>query len=57
MSMCCSKPEDFEKVKLESTRIIDIEKFVPRESNDWDTPYHLMPNGKTGLCALDGSMD
>ena len=47
--------DDFEKVKLESTRIIDIEKFVPRESIDrlyWDTPYHLMPNGKTGLEAF-----
>jgi DNA end-binding protein Ku len=26
--------EDFESVKLESTRILDIEKFVPRESID-----------------------
>jgi len=44
--------DDFEKVKLESTRIIDIEKFVPRESIDrlyWDTPYHLVPSGKTGI--------
>src|SRR4051812_7171156 len=47
--------EDFEKVKLESTRIIDIEKFVPRESIDrlyWDTPYHLVPSGKTGIEAF-----
>jgi hypothetical protein len=39
-------------VKLESTRIIDIEKFVPRASIDrlyWDTPYHLPPAGKTGI--------
>jgi DNA end-binding protein Ku len=39
-------------VKLESTRIIDIEKFVPRASIDrlyWDTPYHLVPMGKTGI--------
>ena len=28
--------EDFEAVKLESTKIIDIEKFVPRESIDND---------------------
>lgn len=43
--------EDFERVKLESTRIIDIEKFVPRESDRlyWDTPYHLVPSGKTGI--------
>ena len=44
--------EDFESVKLESTRIIDIEKFVPRASIDrlyWETPYHLVPAGKTGI--------
>lgn len=47
--------EDFESVKLESTRIIDIEKFVPRTSIDrlyWDAPYHLVPNGKTGIEAF-----
>lgn len=48
-------PEDFDKVKLESTRIIDIEKFVTRSSIDrlyWDTPYHLGPSGKTGIEAF-----
>lgn len=47
--------EDFESVKLESTRIIEIEKFVPRASIDrlyWDSPYHLVPNGKTGIEAF-----
>ena len=47
--------EDFESVKLESTRIIDIEKFVPRDTIDrlyWDTPYHLVPSGKTGIEAF-----
>lgn len=47
--------EDFDSVKLESTRIIDIEKFVPRESIDrlyWETPYHLLPDGKTGIEAF-----
>jgi DNA end-binding protein Ku len=47
--------EDFESVTLESTRIIDIEKFVPRDGIDrlyWDTPYHLMPSGKTGIEAF-----
>jgi DNA end-binding protein Ku len=47
--------EDFERVKLESTRILDIEKFVPRDSIDrlyWDTPYHLVPSGKTGVDAF-----
>jgi DNA end-binding protein Ku len=44
--------EDIASVKLESTKIIDIEKFVPRESIDrlyWDTPYHRVPDGKTGI--------
>jgi DNA end-binding protein Ku len=47
--------EDFEAVKLESTRIIDIESFVPAASIDrlyWDTPYHLVPSGKTGIEAF-----
>ena len=47
--------EDFESVKLESTRIVDIEKFVPRETIDrlyWDMPYHLVPSGKTGIEAF-----
>src|SRR3982074_1560755 len=41
--------EELDAVKLESTRIIDIEKFVPRASIDrlyWDTQYHLLPSGK-----------
>ncbi len=47
--------DDFESVKLESTHSVDIEKFVPRDSIDrlyWDTPYHLMPAGKTGIEAF-----
>jgi DNA end-binding protein Ku len=47
--------KDFESVKLESTRIIDIEEFVPAASIDrvyWDTPYHLVPSGKTGVEAF-----
>lgn len=44
--------EELDSVKLESTRIVDIEKFVPRASIDrlyWETPYHLVPSGKTGI--------
>ena len=44
--------EELDAVKLESTRIVDIEKFVPRASIDrlyWETPYHLVPAGKTGI--------
>jgi DNA end-binding protein Ku len=47
--------EDLESVKLESTRIIDIEEFVPAASIDrvyWDSPYHLVPSGKTGIEAF-----
>ena len=47
--------EEFESVKLESTRIIDVEQFVPRASIDrlyWASPYHLVPNGKTGIEAF-----
>jgi DNA end-binding protein Ku len=44
--------DELDAVKLESTRIVDIEKFVPRASIDrlyWDTPYHLVPSSKTGV--------
>lgn len=47
--------EELESVKIESTKILDIEKFVPRSSIDrlyWDTPYHLVPSGKTGVEAF-----
>ncbi|TWT11378.1 Ku protein [Reyranella sp. CPCC 100927] len=46
---------DLESVKLESTRVIDIEEFVPLASIDriyWDAPYYLLPNGKTGIDAF-----
>ena len=35
--------------------LIEIEKFVPRASIDrlyWASPYHLVPNGKTGIEAF-----
>jgi DNA end-binding protein Ku len=41
--------EEIKSVKLESTKIIDIEKFVPAEDIDriyWDNPYYLAPDGK-----------
>jgi DNA end-binding protein Ku len=47
--------EELDEVKIESTRIIDIEKFVPHASIDrlyWDAPYHLVPAGKTGIEAF-----
>ena len=39
--------EDLEKIALESTRVMEITKFVPREEIDplyFDRPYFLAPN-------------
>ncbi len=44
--------EELDAVKLESTRIIDIEAFVDADTIDriyWDEPYYLAPAGKTGI--------
>src|SRR5579859_7191257 len=41
--------EDIRSVKLESTKTIDIEQFVPASDIDriyWDNPYYLVPDGK-----------
>jgi DNA end-binding protein Ku len=41
--------DEIKAVKLESTKTIDIEKFVPAEDIDrlyWDNPYYLVPDGK-----------
>jgi DNA end-binding protein Ku len=42
-------PEEIDSVRLESTKTIDIDKFVPAEEIDrlyWDHPYFLVPDGK-----------
>ena len=47
--------EELDAVKLESTRIIDIQEFVDAESIDriyWDEPYYLAPAGRTGIEAF-----
>ncbi|HEX2888402.1 Ku protein [Vineibacter terrae] len=47
--------KDIDSVKLESTRTIDIQEFVPLDSIDriyWDEPYYLFPSGKTGIEAF-----
>ena len=47
--------EELDAVKLESTRIIDIEEFVDAKTIDriyWDEPYYLAPSGKTGIEAF-----
>jgi len=41
--------EEIKSVKLESTKTIDIERFVPEDEIDrlyWDNPYYLAPDGK-----------
>ena len=43
--------EELEAVALESTRTIDIDQFVPRESIGWiwlDKPHYLLPEDKIG---------
>ncbi|HLZ66915.1 MAG TPA: Ku protein [Aliidongia sp.] len=43
--------DELEAVALESTRTIDIEMFVPRESIEWvwyDMPHYLTPNDPVG---------
>lgn len=43
--------DEIEAVALESTRTIDIDMFVPKESIEWiwyDTPHYLTPNDKVG---------
>jgi DNA end-binding protein Ku len=43
--------EEIKSVKLESTKSIDIEQFVPASEIDriyWDNPYYLVPDGKLG---------
>lgn len=47
--------EELDAVRLESTRILDIEEFVDADSIDriyWDEPYYLGPAGKTGIEAF-----
>jgi DNA end-binding protein Ku len=41
--------EEIKSVKLESTKTIDIERFVPEDEIDriyWDNPYFLAPDGE-----------
>jgi DNA end-binding protein Ku len=42
-------PEEIDGVRLESTKTIDIDHFVPEGQIDrlyWDNPYFLVPDGK-----------
>jgi DNA end-binding protein Ku len=41
--------EEIDSVRLESTKTIDIETFVPLDDIDrlyWDNPYYMVPDGK-----------
>ena len=41
--------DEIKSVKLESTKTIDIERFVPEKDIDriyWENPYYLAPDGK-----------
>jgi DNA end-binding protein Ku len=47
--------EELEAVALESTRTIDIERFVEKNSVGWlwyDTPHYLVPNDPVGVEAF-----
>jgi DNA end-binding protein Ku len=47
--------EEIDNVRLESTRTIDIERFVDAGDIDrlyWDNPYYLVPDGKLALDAF-----
>jgi DNA end-binding protein Ku len=44
--------DELDAVRLDSTRILDIEEFVDASEIDriyWDEPYYLAPSGKTGI--------
>ena len=47
--------DEIEDVRLESTRTIDIERFVEADTIDrlyWDNPYFLAPDGKLAIEAF-----
>lgn len=54
--------EEIESVALESTRTIDIDMFVARDSIDWiwyDKPHYLTPNDRVGeeaFCVIRDAM-
>ncbi|MEZ2223414.1 Ku protein [Rhizobium sp. RCC_161_2] len=54
--------EELDAVALDSTRMIDIEMFVPRDSIEWiwfDTPHYLTPDaavGEEAYCVIRDAM-
>jgi DNA end-binding protein Ku len=55
--------EELDSVALESTRTIDIDMFVPRDSVEWvwyDRPHYLMPDdpvGEEAFCVIRDAME
>lgn len=48
-------PEELETIALDSTRMIEIDRFVPREEIDelyFANPYYIVPNGDVGAQAF-----
>lgn len=48
-------PEEIDNVRLESTRTIDIDRFVDEADIDrlyWNDPYYLVPDGKVAVEAF-----
>jgi DNA end-binding protein Ku len=44
-------PDELEAVEVESTRAIDIDKFVPEDEIDkryYERPYYIVPDDKSG---------
>ena len=49
------EPEELEAIALESKRIVEIEKFVPKAEIDelyLDSPYYIVPEGEVGQQAF-----
>src|SRR5215204_218709 len=49
------EPEELEAVAIESTRMIDIEQFVPKDEIDdlyLGNPYYIVPDGEVGQQAF-----
>ena len=49
------EPAELDAISVESTRMIDIEQFVPREEIDElynDRPYYIVPDGEVGQQAF-----
>src|SRR5499427_1471543 len=49
------EPEELEAIALESKRVVEIEKFVPKADIDelyLDSPYYIVPEGEVGQQAF-----